>query len=493
VLVANRGEIAIRVLRSCRDLGIQSVAVYSEADRSSLHVRYADEAYCIGPAPSRKSYLNIDAILEVARRARVEAIHPGYGFLSENEEFARRATDAGFVFVGPPAETIQQMGSKTSSRKIAQQVGIPVVPGTIENLADEDISRIAREYGLPVVIKADAGGGGKGMRVVAREAELPRAIRAARSEALSSFGDGAIYVEKYLAAPRHVEIQILADRHGNVLALGDRECSIQRRHQKVIEEAPSSTIDAHLRQQMGEAACAIARSIGYENAGTVEFLVDGDRNFYFLEMNTRLQVEHAVTEMVTGLDLVKKQLLIAAGEPLPLRQEEITLSGAAIECRIYAEDPFNNFAPSPGRIVTLREPGGPGVRLDSGVYEGYEIPVYYDPLIAKLVTWGRDRTEAVTRMQRALAEYIIIGIHTTIPFHQQVMENPGFREGTIDTTFIDRLFSGAPEGHDETLREVAVIAAALHVHRREAAQQAQKSAESPSAWKNLGRLGQLRR
>ncbi|MBI4737707.1 MAG: acetyl-CoA carboxylase biotin carboxylase subunit [candidate division NC10 bacterium] len=496
ILIANRGEIAIRVIRACRELGIANVAVFSEADRASLHVRYADEAACVGPAPSARSYLDMDAILEVARRSGAEAIHPGYGFLAENAEFARRCEAAGVAFIGPPSQAIRAMGSKTSARRLATAAGVPVVPGAIEDLSDAEVEARAREIGLPVVVKAAAGGGGKGMRVVQAETDLASAIRAARSEAQSAFGDSAIYVEKYLVAPRHVEMQILADRHGNTIYLGERECSVQRRHQKVIEEAPSPIVDPALRRRMGEAAVRLAKAAGYVNAGTVEFLVDRDRNFYFLEVNTRLQVEHPVTEMVTGLDLVKEQIAIAAGEPLRHRQDDLVIRGAAIECRIYAEDPFQNFIPSPGRIIGLREPGGAGVRIESGVYEGYEVPVHYDPLIAKLITWGQDRLEAAQRMRRALMEYTIHGIKTTIPFHQRVMVDSDFLRGEIDTTFIDRRFAGRPHAWDDSQREVALVAGALHVFLRDQARVMARparvgSAESP--WKMAARQAALRR
>ena len=496
ILIANRGEIAIRLIRACREMGIANVAVFSEADRSSLHVRYADEAYCIGPAPSGQSYLNMDAILETARRSRAEAIHPGYGFLAENAEFAQRCEATGVKFVGPPSSAIRALGSKTSGRRLATDAGVPVVPGAIQDLSDTEIGPCAQEIGLPVVIKATAGGGGKGMRVVRELAELPSAIRAARSEAESAFGDAAIYIEKYLAAPRHVEMQILADRLGHVIYLGERECSVQRRHQKVIEEAPSPIVDEPLRCRIGEAAVRLARAAGYVNAGTMEFLVDADRNFYFLEANTRLQVEHPVTEIVAGLDLVKAQFAIAAGEPLRYRQEDVKLQGAAIECRIYAEDPFQGFVPSPGRITGLREPGGAGVRLESGVYVGYEVPVHYDPLIAKLITWGCDRLEAAHRMRRALMEYTIHGIQTTIPFHRRVMADPEFLEGKIDTTYIDRRFAGRPHAWDESDRDVALVAAALYAARRDQASLAAPSPQTAnpvSAWKLAARQALLRR
>jgi acetyl-CoA carboxylase biotin carboxylase subunit len=496
ILIANRGEIAIRVIRACRELGIANVAIFSEADRSSLHVRYADEAYCVGPPPSTQSYLNMDAILDVTRRAGAEAIHPGYGFLAENAEFAGRCEAAGIVFIGPPSSAIRAMGSKTSARRLATGAGVPVVPGAIENLTDAEVERRALEIGLPVVIKAAAGGGGKGMRVVQAATELPSAIRAARSEAQSAFGDSAIYLERYLIAPRHVEMQILADRHGHTIYLGERECSVQRRHQKVIEEAPSPVVDASMRRRMGEAAVGLARAAGYVNAGTMEFLVDQERNFYFLEMNTRLQVEHPVTEMVTGLDLVKEQIAIAAGEALRYRQEDVVIRGAAIECRIYAEDPFQNFVPSPGRIIGLREPGGAGVRIETGIYKGYEVPVYYDPLIAKLITWGRDRPEAAQRMRRALMEYTVQGIKTTIPFHQRVMADPDFLRGDIDTTYIDRRFAGRPHAWDESQRDVALVAAAIHAHLQDQARAgtpARGGRAAESAWKLAARQAALRR
>ena len=496
ILIANRGEIAIRVIRACRELGIANVAIFSEADRSSLHVRYADEAYCVGPPPSTQSYLNMDAILDVTRRAGAEAIHPGYGFLAENAEFAGRCEAAGIVFIGPPSSAIRAMGSKTSARRLATGAGVPVVPGAIENLTDAEVERRALEIGLPVVIKAAAGGGGKGMRVVQAATELPSAIRAARSEAQSAFGDSAVYLERYLIAPRHVEMQILADRHGHTIYLGERECSVQRRHQKVIEEAPSPVVDASMRRRMGEAAVGLARAAGYVNAGTMEFLVDQERNFYFLEMNTRLQVEHPVTEMVTGLDLVKEQIAIAAGEALRYRQEDVVIRGAAIECRIYAEDPFQNFVPSPGRIIGLREPGGAGVRIETGIYKGYEVPVYYDPLIAKLITWGRDRPEAAQRMRRALMEYSVQGIKTTIPFHQRVMADPDFLRGDIDTTYIDRRFAGRPHAWDESQRDVALVAAAIHAHLQDQARAgtpARGGRAAESAWKLAARQAALRR
>ncbi|HEV8662610.1 MAG TPA: acetyl-CoA carboxylase biotin carboxylase subunit [Candidatus Methylomirabilis sp.] len=495
ILIANRGEIAVRVIRACRELGIRTVAVFSEADRAATHVRFADQAYAIGPAPSAESYLRIDRILEAARASGAEAIHPGYGFLAENPAFPAACEEAGITFIGPSARTLTLCGSKTAARRLAQQAGVPTVPGTDRDLSDEEVTALAPRIGFPLLIKAAAGGGGKGMRVVREPGELPSALRAARSEGQSSFGDSAVYLEKYLERPRHIEMQILADRAGQVVYLGERECSIQRRHQKVVEEAPSPFVDEALRRKIGEAAVAIARAAGYRNAGTVEFLVDRDRSFYFLEVNARLQVEHPVTEMVTGLDLVKAQIAIAAGGPAPVRQEEVRLRGHAIECRIYAEDPFRNFLPSPGRIVTFRRPGGPGVRDDTGVYEGYDVPVHYDPLIAKLITWGESRAEAIQRMRRALQEYIIIGIQTTIPFHRQVMEDPAFLAGEVDTTYVDAVLATLrpPPGRN---RKAAIIAAALHAYLQDqeaALARPQGPAAAGSRWLAAARQEAVRR
>jgi len=463
VLIANRGEIALRVIRACRELGIRTVAIYSDADRLSLYVRKADEAYWVGPSPSVQSYLRVDRILEIARQSQAEAIHPGYGFLSENPSFAEACEKAGVVFIGPSSETLRLSGSKTASRRLAKQVGVPTVPGTDQDLSDEEILRRAPEIGFPLLIKAAAGGGGKGMRVAREVAELASAIRAARSEGQSSFGDPAVFIEKYLSRPRHIEIQILADASGHTLYLGERECSLQRRHQKVVEEAPSPFVTPELRRRMGEAAVALARGCGYQNAGTVEFLVDGDRNFYFLEINARLQVEHPVTEMTTGIDLVKSQIQVAAGERLALRQEDVTRRGHAIECRIYAEDPANNFAPFPGRIVLYRPPAGPGIRDDTGVYEGFEVPIFYDPLISKLIAWGQDRPEAISRMRQALGDYLVAGIKTTIPFLVEVMSDQAFLSGDVDTTFVDAFLQRGKPGQTRH-RDVGVLAAAIHVY-----------------------------
>jgi acetyl-CoA carboxylase biotin carboxylase subunit len=470
ILIANRGEIACRVIRACREMDISTVAVYSDADKDALHVRMADEAFHIGPAPSSDSYLRGDKIIEVAKQAGAEAIHPGYGFLSENAQFVRDVTAAGITFIGPPPEAMESMGGKISARKIAIEAGVPVVPGTTEPLASfADAKTVAGEMGYPVMLKASAGGGGKGMRLVADESELKSALETAQSEAKASFGDDAVYIEKAVVRPRHIEIQVFSDAHGNHMHLGERECSIQRRHQKVIEEAPSPINSAELRQAMGDCAVKVARAVNYVGAGTVEFLVsDVDRSFYFLEMNTRLQVEHPVTELVTGIDLVREQINVAAGKPLSFTQEDVRLSGHAIECRIYAEDPDANFMPSPGRIVRLRIPQGPGVRDDGGVYEGSEVSIYYDPMISKFAVYGRDREQAIERMKRALREYKIAGLKTTIPFFRAVMEDDEFVAGKLDTGFIERFFERRPKdvSHDEEARDIGLIAAALAYQKK---------------------------
>jgi acetyl-CoA carboxylase biotin carboxylase subunit len=495
VLIANRGEIAVRVMRACREMGIATVGVYSDVDRKALHVRYADEAYPIGPAPSSESYLRIDRMIDVARRSGADAIHPGYGFLAENPDFARACEDAGVVFIGPPVAAMELMGSKTASRRALIEAGLPVVPGTDRNLENfVDVERAARAIGYPVMLKASAGGGGKGLRLVVSPAELESAYRNARSEALNAFTDPSVYIEKSIDRPRHVEIQILGDRHGNLIHLGERECSLQRRHQKVMEECPSPLLDEALRQRMGETAVRIGRLAGYFNAGTVEFLVDQHRTFHFLEMNTRLQVEHPVTEMVVGIDLVKEQLRIAAGEPLAWRQEDVRLRGAALECRIYAEDPANNFFPSPGVIRRLQAARGPGVRSDSGVYEGWTVPLEYDPLLAKLVVWGSDRAEAIARTRRALDEYEVFGIETTIPFFRRVLEHPDFLAGRIDTGFIDRALAEGILSEDAPapeLERVALLVAALNAGRNGPARPAPLARES--AWKSAGREALLNR
>ena len=438
ILIANRGEIAVRIERACRELGVRAVAVYSDVDRASLHVRLADEAYPIGAAPSRESYLVIDKIIGAARHAGCDAIHPGYGFLAENSALPRACAEAGITFIGPSAEAMERLGSKTAARHVAREINVPTVPGTLDPIETVDeLLAIARKTGFPVVLKAVAGGGGKGMRSVESEAELAGAWRDASSEAQNAFGDGRLYLEKYLLKPRHVEIQVLGDQHGTIVYLGERECSVQRRHQKVIEEAPSPIMTPDLRRRMGEAAVKLARAGGYTNAGTVEFLVDAERNFYFLEMNTRLQVEHPVTEMVTSHDLVKLQIRIAAGEKLPFTQEDVALRGHAIECRIYAEDPDNNFFPSPGKIQERRVPSGPGIRMDDGVYAGWTVPNDYDPMLGKLIAWGGDRDEAIARLQRALGEYYATGIKTNISLFRKILATRDFQSGAIHTRWLD--------------------------------------------------------
>ena len=500
ILIANRGEIAVRVVRACREMDISTVAVYSEADRAALHVRLADEAYLLGPAPSVESYLRIDRVIEAARRSGAEAIHPGYGFLAENAEFARAVAQAGLVFIGPPAEAMDLMGSKTSARRAALAAGAPVVPGTTEPLTSiDDAKETAARVGYPVMLKAAAGGGGKGMRFVASEGEIASAFENARSEAAAAFGDESVYIEKAVERPRHIEIQIFADAQGNCVHLGERECSIQRRHQKVIEECPSPINDASLRDRMGESAVRIARAASYIGAGTIEFLVsDVTRDFYFLEMNTRLQVEHPVTELVTGLDLVREQIRVAAGEPLSFTQGDVSWTGHAVECRVYAEDPEQDFMPSPGRINILRVPAGPGVRDDGGVYQGAEVSIYYDPMISKLATWGRTRTEAIERMRRALSEYVVAGIKTTLPFFREVMRDEEFVAGRLDTGFIARFNerrsavqgSREEETSDEAIvrRDMAAIAAALaYAGPAQNSSQRQRAQAPPSRWKLAGR------
>jgi acetyl-CoA carboxylase biotin carboxylase subunit len=495
VLVANRGEIALRVIRACRELGIASVAVYSEADARAPHVLEADQAVLLGPAPSSESYLRGDAIVAAALRIGAEAVHPGYGFLSEREWFARAVRDAGLVFVGPPAEAIAAMGSKTAARSLAIAAGTPVVPGTTTALRDAtEAEQVAEQFGYPVLLKAAAGGGGKGMRVVHRREELAGALASAQREARNAFGDDAIYVEKYIVGPRHVEIQVLGDQHGTMLHLGERECSVQRRHQKMIEEAPSVAVSPELRARMGAAAVAAARAAGYTNAGTCEFLLDSDGEFYFLEMNTRIQVEHPVTELVTGIDLVQWQLRIAAGERLPFAQEAIAPHGWAIECRITSEDPANGFLPSTGRVQYLHLPTGPGVRWDGGIEAGSVVTLHYDPMLAKLIVWAPDRAEAIARMHRALLELTIEGVETSRDFHLRVMEDAEFRAGAIGIQWLERRLPellGATPPHDSVVR--AAIAAVLLTERDRAARRPAASASREagtareSAWVQVAR------
>ena len=464
ILIANRGEIAVRVIRACHEMGIAAVAVYSDVDRAALHVRKADEAYPIGAPAASESYLNIAKILDVAARSGADAIHPGYGFLSENARFARACADAGVKFIGPTAAAMDAMGSKTRARQAMERAGVPFVPGTSRGLESfEQAEQVAASIEYPVMLKAAAGGGGKGMRLVHQHADLRSALEAARSEAERSFGDGEVYIEKAILNPRHIEMQILADEHGNTVYLGERECSLQRRHQKVIEEAPSPIVDPEMRRRMGEVAVRVAQAAGYTNAGTVEFLVDQQKNFYFLEMNTRLQVEHPVTELTTGLDLVHLQIHIANGERLPFRQEDIQIRGHAIECRIYAEDPDNNYLPSPGKITLLLLPSGPGIRRDSGMYEGWTVPMDYDPLLAKLIGYGTDRDQAIGRLTRALNEYFVGGIKTNISLFRRILSNEEFRAAKMDTGFLDRLLKQKQDvGEvDPQVKEVAVIAAGM--------------------------------
>ena len=487
----------MRVLRACRELGIQTVGVFSEVDRSSLHVRLADEAYPIGPAASRESYLRIDKLMDVAKKSRCDALHPGYGFLAENPALPRACADAGITFIGPSAEAMEGMGSKTAGKQLARRADVPTVPGTSDPIENPlEAQSLARSMGYPVLLKAVAGGGGKGMRVVPSDAAFQGAWRDAASEALNAFGDPRVFLEKYLVGPRHIEIQVFGDAHGRVVSFGERECSVQRRHQKVIEEAPSPVVTTEIRRKMGEAAVRLARAGRYVNAGTVEFLVDKDLNYYFLEVNTRLQVEHPVTEQVTGLDLVKLQIAIAAGHRLPFAWESITPRGHAMEVRLYAEDPENNFFPSPGKIVARHAPTGPGIRLDEGVYEGYTVPMEYDPLLSKLIAWGNSREETIARLRRALDEYTITGIRTNVSLFRRILGEPEFLQGEIHTKWLDELLARprppAVPPRDGT-QEAAVIAAALwHTLKRESSTAGNSGEQAaPSRWKMEGRRTQM--
>lgn len=442
VLIANRGEIAVRIIRALRELKIESIAIYSEADKDSLHVKLADESFCVGPALSKQSYLNIPAIISVAELSGADAIHPGYGFLAENDKFTEICAEHKIKFIGPPKEAMQKMGDKSTAKKTVMKSGVPVVPGSDGNVPDEkEALKVAAKIGYPVLIKATAGGGGKGMRVVKSENDLVNAYNTARTEASSAFSNPDVYIEKYIEEPRHIEVQILADEHGNVIHLGERDCSIQRRHQKLVEEALSPVVNDKLRNKLGEAAIKAAKAVKYTSAGTIEFIFDPSGRFYFMEMNTRIQVEHPVSEMVTNIDILKEQIKIAEGEKLSITQKDVKFYGHAIECRINAEDPDKNFMPSPGEITIYLPPGGPGIRVDSHAFSGYKIPTYYDSLIAKLLAWGRTRDEAIERMKRALDEFVIDGVKTTIPFHLKVMDNPSFRSGHFSTHFIEQNFS----------------------------------------------------
>jgi acetyl-CoA carboxylase, biotin carboxylase subunit len=504
ILIANRGEIAVRVIRACRDLGIESVAVFSDVDRAALHVREADQAVLVGPAPAAESYLNTEAILDAAKKTGAQAIHPGYGFFSERAAFARAVEDAGLTWIGPPPDAIERMGDKVAARKLMAAAGVPITPGSPGTLETEaEVREIANKIGFPIMIKAAAGGGGKGMRLVDSDQDLGSIVRTVASEAKSSFGDGRFYVEKYLKRPRHIEVQVMADKYGNTVHVFERECSIQRRNQKVIEESPSPFITPEMRAKMGEVAVRAAKAVNYTSAGTIEFLADADRNFYFMEMNTRIQVEHPVTELVTGIDLVRTQIEIAAGAKLPFKQEDLAQRGWAVECRIYAEDPAAGFAPAPGKIETIRFPSGPGVRNDAGVYAGAEVPIFYDPMISKLVTWGATRSEAIDRMRRALGEFVIAGeLRTNLDFHRWMMTQPRFLKGDFDTNFISQEWHPERNGaiHGDQAHLAAIFLAAIagnrsanHVGTSSPQPSPSAGGMRPSSWRMLGRLDMLRR
>ena len=500
ILIANRGEIAVRISQACREMGVASAVVFSDADRAALHVRLADEAYRIGPAPSRESYLRIDKLMEIASLAGCDALHPGYGFLAENPELARACAANHVTFIGPSAEAMERLGSKTAARQLASRAGVPMVSGTKDAVQSvDDAGNIARGLGYPVLLKAVSGGGGKGMRMVVREEEMAASWRDAGSEALNAFGDARLYLEKYVERPRHIEIQIFGDLHGHIVYLGERECSVQRRHQKVIEESPSPVMTPELRRAMGEAAVRLAREAGYANAGTVEFLVDAQRSFYFLEVNTRLQVEHPVTEMVTGLDLVKLQIRSAMGEPLPFSQEDVRLFGHAVECRLYAEDPANQFFPSPGKILSRRAPSGPGIRLDDGVYEGFTVSTEYDPMLGKLIAWGADRAEAVARLQRALEEHSVTGIKTNSALLLGILRDPEFLRAEIFTRWLDErlpsfLSREKSQERDQTAEDAVILVALLHhLGERNTAPANGVPQEVESRWKRTARFEQANR
>jgi acetyl-CoA carboxylase biotin carboxylase subunit len=501
VLIANRGEIAVRIIRACRELGMSTVAVYSEADRAGLHVRQADEAYLIGAAAARDSYLRGDKIIDVARRSGAGAIHPGYGFLAERDDFAQAVQDAGLIFIGPRPSAIAAMGDKAVARATVAAAGVPVVPGTEGegDLSDEDLLRLAPEIGFPLLIKATAGGGGKGMREVTKLEDMPGLLQSARREAEAAFGDGNVYLEKLLLNARHIEFQILADSQGNLIHLGERECSLQRRHQKLLEESPSPFMNEELRARMGEVACRASRAVDYLNAGTIEFLVDKDGHYFFLEMNTRLQVEHPVTEAVTGIDIVKEQIRIARGRKLRYTQDDVKLNGWAIECRVNAEDPYNNFIPSTGILNSVVPPSGPGVRVDTGVYAGFEISPYYDSMISKLICWGETRGEAILRMRRALEEYRILGVKTNIPFHQNILASHRFIAGSFDTRFVEERFSmddvDDRDGEPEDRPLIAAIMATLVAHRdiQQSSQIVRRNTRDTSNWKWVGRWERMHR
>lgn len=490
VLIANRGEIAVRIIRTCREMGIKTVAVYSEADRKSMHVRYADMAFYLGPSPSNESYLSITKILDIAKKSGADAIHPGYGFLSENAEFAKRCRKEGIIFIGPSSQAILTMGDKITARQTMINAGVPVVPGTQKKIVgDKDVTKVVEKIGLPVMVKASAGGGGKGMRLVRTAEELLGAVKAAKSEARTAFGDDAVYIEKYIESPHHIEFQVMADQHGNVIHLCERECSVQRRHQKVVEETPSPLMTPELRVEMGEAAVAAARAVSYEGAGTIEFLADDNGNYYFLEMNTRLQVEHPITERVVGVDLVRLQIMVANGQKLPYVQEDIKQNGHAIECRIYAEDPDNNFMPSPGMVRHITEPKGLGVRTDGYVYEGYEIPLFYDPMISKLIVWDRTREEAIARMKRALHEYKITGVKTSISFLKRIMNHDDFKLGNYNTHFIEKNMDElmVSEGsRNERCRDIAALVAFIDYQRNMASNIEGTADREGDKWKSFG-------